>query len=108
MSLPTVLVAGGAGYIGSHAVKAHAARGASVVVYDDFSAGHREAAGHAVEAVEGDIHDVAKLRDTIKRHRVEAVMHFAAWLSVGESVRNPAAYYENNVVGALRVLDAML
>jgi UDP-glucose 4-epimerase len=108
MSLPSVLVTGGAGYIGSHAVKALAARGASVIVYDNFSAGHREAASHAVEAVDGDIHDVAKLRDTIKRHGVQAVMHFAAWLSVGESVRNPVRYYENNVVGTLRVLEAML
>jgi UDP-glucose-4-epimerase GalE len=106
--MPSVLVTGGAGYIGSHAVKALRRRGAHVVVYDNFSAGHREAAVHAEATVEGDVHDVAKLRATIRQHRVDAVMHFAAWLSVGESVRSPAPYYENNVVGALRVLDAML
>jgi UDP-glucose-4-epimerase GalE len=108
MSVGSVLVTGGAGYIGSHAVKALRLRGARVVVYDNFSAGHREAAVHATATVEGDVHDVARLRGAIREHRVEAVMHFAAWLSVGESVRNPAAYYDNNVVGALRVLDAML
>ena len=108
MTASTVLVTGGAGYIGSHAVKALHQRGASVVVYDNFAAGHREAAAHAAETVEGNIHDIAKLRATIKHHRVDAVMHFAAWLSVGESVRDPAIYYENNVAGTLRVLDAML
>jgi UDP-glucose-4-epimerase GalE len=108
MSGASVLVTGGAGYIGSHAVKALRRRGAHVVVYDDLSAGHREATLHASALVEGDIHDVAGLRAAIKRHRVEAVLHFAAWLSVPDSVRDPAGYYENNVVGALRVLDAML
>jgi UDP-glucose 4-epimerase len=108
MSRPSVLVTGGAGYIGSHAVKALRQRGADVIVFDNFSAGHRQAAAHASATVEGDIRDVAALRAVISQHRVDAVMHFAAWLSVGESVRNPAAYYENNVVGALRVLDAMV
>jgi UDP-glucose 4-epimerase len=108
MSAPNVLVTGGAGYIGSHAVKALRAAGANAVVYDNLSAGHREAVHHGVAAIEGDIHDVAKLRAAIRQHRIDAVMHFAAWLSVGESVRNPSAYYENNVVGALRVLEAML
>jgi UDP-glucose-4-epimerase GalE len=108
MSGPTVLVTGGAGYIGSHAVKALRREGARVVVFDDFSAGHPEATAHATATVEGDVHDVAALRALIRAHRVDAVMHFAAWLSVGDSVRDPAAYYENNVVGALRVLDAMV
>ncbi len=106
--MTTVLVTGGAGYIGSHAVKGLRARGADVVVYDDLSAGHREATAHARAVVEGDIHDTARLRAAIRDHRVEAVMHFAASLSVGESVRNPAAYYRNNVIGALSVLDAMI
>jgi UDP-glucose-4-epimerase GalE len=103
-----VLVTGGAGYIGSHAVKALRQQGTDVIVFDNFSAGHRLATAHASVTVEGDIRDVAALREVIRQHRVEAVMHFAASLSVGESVRNPAAYYENNVVGALRVLDAMV
>lgn len=104
----SVLVTGGAGYVGSHAVKALRADGAHVVVYDNMSAGHREAARHANAVVDGDIHDTARLRAAIREHGVDAVMHFAAWLSVGDSVRDPAGYYRNNVVGALSVLDAMV
>ena len=103
-----VLVTGGAGYIGSHAVKALRARGETVVVYDNLSQGHRQATGNASAVVEGDIHDTARLRDALEKYRVDAVMHFAAWLSVGDSVRDPAGYYRNNVVGALAVLDAMV
>jgi UDP-glucose-4-epimerase GalE len=104
----SVLVTGGAGYIGSHAVKVMAAGGARVVVYDNMAAGHREAAGAASAIIEGDIHDTARLRQAIREHQVDAVMHFAAWLSVGESVRDPAKYYRNNLAGALSVLDAMI
>ena len=103
-----ILVTGGAGYIGSHAVKALRASTAHVVVYDNMSAGHREATRHASAVVDGDIHDTVKLQATIKAHGIDAVMHFAAWLSVGDSVRDPAGYYRNNVVGALSVLDAMV
>ncbi len=104
----SVLVTGGAGYIGSHAVKALAAGGVRVVVYDNLAAGHREGARAATAIVEADIHDTARLRLTIREHQVDAVMHFAAWLSVGESVRDPPKYYRNNLVGALSVLDAMI
>jgi UDP-glucose 4-epimerase len=104
----SVLVTGGAGYIGSHAVKALRAQGARVVVYDNLSAGHREATAHASALVRGNIHDTALLRSTMREHAVDAVMHFAAWLSVGDSVRDPAGYYRNNVIGALSVLDAMI
>jgi UDP-glucose-4-epimerase GalE len=103
----TVLVTGGAGYIGSHAVKALRTAGETVIVYDNFSQGHRAAARHASVVVEGGIHDVARLRATIATHRVDAIMHFAAWLSVGDSVRDPIGYYHNNVGGALAVLEAM-
>jgi UDP-glucose-4-epimerase GalE len=106
--MTSVLVTGGAGYIGSHAVKALRQQGTRVVVYDDFSAGHREAARHASALVPGNIHDTAQLRAAMREHQVDAVMHFAAWLSVGDSVRDPAGYYRNNVVGALSVLDAMV
>jgi UDP-glucose-4-epimerase GalE len=106
--MTSVLVTGGAGYIGSHAVKALRARGTHVVVYDDLSAGHREATSHASALVVADIHDTARLRAAIREHDVDAVMHFAAWLSVGDSVRNPAGYYRNNVAGAMSVLDAMI
>ena len=103
----SVLVTGGAGYIGSHAVKALRARETQVVVYDDFSAGHREAARFATATVDGSIHDGTKIREALRRHGVDAVMHFAAWASVGDSVRDPAGYYRNNVAGTLAVLEAM-
>jgi UDP-glucose 4-epimerase len=108
MTTSSVLVTGGAGYIGSHAVKALHDRGARVVVYDNLSAGHREATRHASAVVAGDIHDTEHLRAAMREHQVDAVMHFAAWLSVGDSVKDPAGYYRNNVVGALSVLDAMV
>ena len=106
--MANVLVTGGAGYIGSHAVKALHAAGHQVTVYDDFSAGHREAARFAHSVVDGSIHDTDRLRRALRDHGCEGVMHFAAWLSVGESVKDPAGYYRNNVLGALAVLDAMV
>jgi UDP-glucose-4-epimerase GalE len=101
-----VLVTGGAGYIGSHACKALARAGYRVVVYDNLVAGHREAVKYG-ELVEGDITDVAAVSRTMRRHEIGAVMHFAAFLDVGESVREPVRYYRNNVDGALTVLEAM-
>src|SRR5262245_59574520 len=107
--MSTVLVTGGAGYIGSHAVKALRASGADVVIYDNLVAGHREAAVRAGAALEvGDIHDVERLTTVLRTHQADAVMHFAAWLSVGDSVRDPVGYYRNNVTGALAVLKAMV
>ena len=105
--MSTVLVTGGAGYIGSHAVRALRAAAHTVVVFDDLSAGHAAAVGDAT-LVEGDVRDTAQVETTLRRHAVTAVMHFAAVLSVGESVREPARYYDNNVRGSLSVLDAML
>ena len=101
-----VLVTGGAGYIGSHAAKALRRAGRGVVIYDNLSAGHREAVLGA-EFVRGDIADVPLLREVLRRCRVTSVMHFAGWLAVGESVRDPAGYYRNNVGGTLAVLEAM-
>jgi UDP-glucose-4-epimerase GalE len=101
-----VLVTGGAGYIGSHAAKALSRAGYRVVVYDNLMIGHREAVKYG-PLVEGDIADVAAVRETIRRHQIFAVMHFAAFLDVGESVREPVRYYRNNVIGALGVLEAM-
>ena len=101
-----VLVTGGAGYIGSHAAKALRRAGYRVVVYDNLVAGHRGAVKFG-ELVEGDILDTASVEEALRRHDVFAVMHFAAFLDVGESVRNPAKYYRNNVEGALSVLGAM-
>ena len=104
--MSTVLVTGGAGYIGSHAVKALRAAGHAVVVYDDLSAGHR-AAVHGLPLVEGDVRETAGLESALRRHGASAVMHFAGLLSVEESVRDPARYYDHNVRGGLSVLDAM-
>jgi UDP-glucose-4-epimerase GalE len=112
--MESVLVTGGAGYVGSHAVKALVQSGCAVTVYDNMVAGHREAIEAIVNrtkapaaVVEGDVLDTARVRDALRESRATAVMHFAAWLSVGESVRDPAAYFRNNVSGTLSVLDAM-
>jgi len=105
--MATVLVTGGAGYIGSHAVQALGRAGRDVVVYDNLSAGHRAATLGAPLEI-GDTADEARLREVIRRYRVTAVMHFAARLDVGESVRDPALYYRNNVSGTVSLLGAMV
>ena len=97
---------GGAGYIGSHAAKALTRAGHTVFVYDNLVAGHREAVRFGT-LIEGDIADVATVRSALRDHQISTVMHFAALLDVGESVRDPARYYRNNVVGTLGVLEAM-
>ena len=107
-----VLVTGGAGYIGSHAVKELVRAGHEVVIYDNLEAGHRPAGEAALDGrgalVQGDIRNTALLTDTLRTHRANAVMHFAASLSVGDSVRDPIGYYANNLTGALSVLQAMV
>jgi UDP-glucose 4-epimerase len=102
-----VLVTGGAGYIGSFAVRALLRRGDAAVVLDDLSAGHRAAVPPDVPFVEGDLADLALIRRTIREHDVREVMHFAAFASVPESVAQPDRYYRNNTAGALGVLQAM-
>ena len=102
----SVLVTGGAGYIGSHACKALATAGYTPVTYDNLSRGHR----HAVRwgpLVEGDIADRAAVASSLRTHQASAVMHFAALAYVGESTGDPALYYRNNVAGTLALLDAM-
>ncbi|HEY2176957.1 MAG TPA: UDP-glucose 4-epimerase GalE [Caulobacteraceae bacterium] len=101
-----VLVTGGAGYIGAQACKALAAAGHEPIVYDNLSQGHRWAVRHG-PLEEGDVTDEARLADVIAKWRPEAVMHFAALISVGDSVAQPGAYYRVNVGGALSVLAAM-
>ncbi len=101
-----VLVTGGAGYIGSHTAKALARAGHEPVVFDNFSGGHRWAVKWG-PWVEADLAGRAALQSALKEHRIEAVMHFAASIQVGESVRNPRQYFWNNVVNTLTLLDAM-
>jgi UDP-glucose-4-epimerase GalE len=100
-----ILVVGGAGYIGSHAARALRRAGYEVVLYDNLSTGFRRLA-QGFELVEGDIADEARLRPVLAR--VDAVMHFAAHAYVGESVENPRKYFQNNVGGALGLLNAAL
>ena len=101
-----MLVTGGAGYVGSHAAKALRQAGHQVVIYDNLSAGHRPAALGA-PLIEGDIADVAAVRKAIHDTGASAIMHFAAWLVVRDSVADPAGYYRNNVTGTLATLEAM-
>lgn len=101
-----ILVTGGAGYIGSHTCKALARRGLEPVVFDSLENGHSGAVKWgALER--GDLLDPASLGSLFERHRFSAVVHFAAYAYVGQSVLEPAAYYRNNVVGSMNLLDAM-
>ena len=102
-----VLVTGGAGYIGSHAVKHLCRGGADVVVVDDLSRGHRAAVDPAATFVQADIRDTERVARALRDHRVEAVVHFAALSLVGESVRKPALYWHINVGGSASLLRAM-
>jgi UDP-glucose-4-epimerase GalE len=102
-----VVVTGGAGYIGSHAVRALVDAGHAVAVVDDLSEGHAESVPKGVALVRAAIHDHAAVHRALVEHRADAVMHFAAWLKVGESVSKPIEYYQNNVTGTLAVLQAM-
>jgi UDP-glucose-4-epimerase GalE len=102
-----VLVTGGAGYVGSHTVKELARKGFEVVVYDNFSRGHRWAIKWG-ESVEGDLADEGKLGELFAGHQFKAVLHFAALAYVGESVEQPRRYYENNVANTLGLLRVML
>lgn len=106
----TILVTGGAGYIGSHAVLALQRAGYEVIILDNLSYGHREIVEQVlkVELIVGDISDRALLDQIFTTHSITAVMHFAAYIAVGESVTDPAKYYRNNVTGTLTLLEAMV
>ncbi len=101
-----VLVIGGAGYIGSHMVKYLLQKGEQVVVLDNFSTGHRRALLEGT-LVEGDLRDPECLNNLFRTYSIECVIHFAAFIFAGESMRHPAKYYDNNVLGCLRLLEAM-
>jgi UDP-glucose 4-epimerase len=101
-----VLIVGGAGYIGSHMVQMLAERGHEPVVFDNFSTGHRDAVRGGT-LIEGDLGEPAALERAFGAHQFDAVMHFASFIAVGESVRDPASYYRNNLTNTLSLLDAM-
>ena len=102
----TVLVTGGAGYIGSHACKALSQAGYTPITYDNLVYGH-PAAVQWGPLEEGDISDHHRLQTVMRTYKPIAVMHFAAYAYVGESVQNPAKYYRNNAVGTLSLLESM-
>jgi UDP-glucose 4-epimerase len=101
-----VLVTGGAGYVGSHSAKLLAETGHDVLIVDNLAEGHRPAVGK-LSMVEADLMDRQRIAELMKDRKIEAVMHFAAFAYVGVSVREPAIYYQNNIVGSLALLDAM-
>lgn len=101
-----VMVTGGAGYIGSHACKALAKAGYQPVVIDDLSRGHADAVKWG-PLVKGDLRDTDLVRSTLRRHKIEAVIHFAAYAYIGESVARPDLYYANNLGGMISLLAAM-
>ncbi|MFC5756401.1 UDP-glucose 4-epimerase GalE [Rhizobium sp. GCM10022189] len=105
MAGETVLVVGGAGYIGSHTCLDLANKGYKPVVFDNFSNGHREFVKWG-PAEEGDIRDRARLDEVLAKHKPSAILHFAALIEVGESVKDPVAFYDNNVIGTLTLLSA--
>jgi len=104
----TVLVTGGAGYIGSVVAAELLKNGHRVLVYDDLSRGHRRAIPKGAEAIIADTADRAALDRVFKTRSVDAVMHFAALIEAGESMKNPAAFFRNNTANTLRLLEAML
>lgn len=102
-----VLVVGGAGYIGSHTCLELANKGFEPVVYDNLSNGHEEFVKWGV-LEKGDIRDRQRLDEVLARHKPRAILHFAAMIEVGESVKDPVSFYDNNVIGTLTLLSAAL
>ena len=102
-----ILVTGGAGYIGSVITEELLKTGHTVIVYDNLEKGHREAVPAEAVFIEADLHDGEQLKKALRSHQVEAVIHMAAYSLVGESVSEPAKYYENNVTAGLKLLDVM-
>lgn len=101
-----ILVVGGAGYVGSHTVRLLRSLGHTVWVYDNLSRGHRESVQQDI-LIEGNLTDRALLMRVMQEKEIEAVMHFAAFTFVGESVQHPAIYYQNNVAATFELLEAM-
>lgn len=104
----TILVTGGAGYVGSHMVRHLCARGAAVAVIDDLRAGHRDAVPSTVPFLEANVADRAPVTAFLRKHHIDSVLHFAALSQVGESVLHPQRYFAGNVVSTLSLLDSVL
>ena len=102
-----ILVTGGAGYIGSHAVQKLIEARHVVVVLDNLSYGHRAAVPDAVPFYQIDLQETDRIEEVLRKHQIQAVMHFAALISVSESVQKPLLYYRNNTAGAMCLLEAM-
>ncbi len=107
MNKPTILVVGGAGFIGSHVNKMLHRKGYQTIVLDNLSRGHREAVRYG-NFIEGDLAHPHTLKHLFETYSIQAVMHFAAYIDVGESVQNPAKYYLNNVAHTLNLLTTMV
>lgn len=103
----SILVLGGAGYIGSHAVDQLVTKGYDVVVVDNLATGHRQAINTAARFYEGDVRDKAFMQSVFQKETIEGVMHFAAFSLVGESVEKPLKYFNNNVYGMQILLEVM-
>ena len=99
-----ILITGGAGYIGSHSVKLFLARGHDVWVFDNLSVGHRKAVP-LDRLIVGDLNEIPRLDHVMLERRIEAIVHFAAFTYVGESVREPSKYYQNNLVNTLNLME---
>lgn len=105
--MKNILVIGGAGYIGSHTVKLLAEKNYTPIVFDNLSKGHPEAIKEYI-LEKGNLNDKKRLAEVFKKYSIDAVMHFAAFIEVGESVQDPSKYYHNNVASVLNLLDAMV
>ena len=104
-----ILVTGGAGYIGSHCVLALSQAGEDVLIFDNLSTGHIETVEKlGVDFVQGDLKNPADINAVFENYKIDAVVHFVAFSQVGESVKEPYKYFQNNVCGSLNLLDAMI
>ena len=105
--MPTVLVTGGAGFIGSHTVRELSDAGYEVLIYDSLEKGNAEAVAN-YRLVVGDLHDGLKLDRVFREFRIDSVVHFAAYIEAGESVQDPGKYFHNNTAGSLSLLQSMV
>lgn len=112
-----ILVTGGAGYVGSHCVLALLEKGYDVVIFDNLELGHIEtvetlksiqASGKVIDFIQGDLKNLSDIQNVFKKHEIEAVVHFAAYSQVAESMKNPQKYFSNNVDGTVNLLKSMI